>query len=91
MVGAWPHRPGTLRALITILKSCHVICRPCERYAPLSADREDLDRKADPCPFRCTRCGARAEIVIEVPAGFTLTTPAAKPPKPRPPVPAHSK
>ena len=53
MVGAWPHRPGTLRALITILKgSCHIVCRPCERYAPLSANREDLDRPYETCPVR---------------------------------------
>ena len=79
MVGAWPHRPGTLRALITILKgSCHIICRACRRYAPLSADREDLDRPYEPCPFVCSRCGARAEIVLDVPAGFTLVTPAPR-------------
>lgn len=79
MVGPWPHRPGTLRALITILKgSCHIICRPCRRYAPLSAEREDLDRKADPCPFRCSQCGARAAIVLDVPAGFTLSEAALR-------------
>lgn len=79
MVGPWPHRPGTIRALMMILKgACHIICRPCRRYAPLSADREDLDRKADPCPFRCSKCGARAEIVLDVPAGFTLSTPARR-------------
>ena len=38
MVGRWPYRPGTLRALLTIPKSaCFVVCRSCERYAPLSA------------------------------------------------------
>lgn len=36
MVGPWPHRPGTLRALLTILKgACFVVCRPCERYGTL--------------------------------------------------------
>jgi hypothetical protein len=55
MVGPWPHRPGTLRALMTILKgSCHIICRPCRRYARLSAERVDLDRSAEPCPFVCS-------------------------------------
>ncbi len=79
MVGAWPHRPGTLRALLTILKgACFVICRTCERYAPLSAEREDLDRPYEPCPFVCSQCGARAEIVMESPRGFTLTTPAPR-------------
>ena len=85
MVGAWPHRPGTLRALMTILKSCHIVCRPCRRHSPLSAEREGLDRPYDPCPLVCSRCGARAEIVMEVPAGFALTPMAAEPPKPKPP------
>lgn len=85
MVGAWPHPPGTLRALITILKSCHIICRPCQRYAPLSAEREDLDRPYEPCPFVCSRCGTRAEIVTDVPADFVPTPIAAKPPKPKAP------
>jgi hypothetical protein len=79
MVGPWPHRPGTLRALLTILKgACFVICRRCERYAPLSAEREDLDRPADPCPFVCSRCGARAEIVMDVPRGFVPTAAAPR-------------
>lgn len=79
MVGLWPHPPGTLRALLTILKGpVHVICRRCRRYAPLWAEREDLDRKYEPCPFRCTGCGERAQIVLDVPDGFTLTTPARR-------------
>ena len=83
MVGPWPHPPGTLRALLTILKGpFHVICRPCQRYAPLSVEREDLDRRYEPCPFRCSSCGVRAEIVTDVPAGFALTPIAAKAPKP---------
>lgn len=86
MVGPWPHPPGTLRALLTILKGpFHVICRHCQRHAPLEPDREDLDRKYEPCPFVCSRCGARAEIVADVPTGFALTQMAAKPPKPKPP------
>jgi hypothetical protein len=65
--------------MLTILKgACYVICRTCERYAPLSAEREDLDRPADPCPFVCSRCGARAEIVMDVPRGFVLTEPASR-------------
>lgn len=79
MVGPWPHPPGTLRALLTILKGpFHIICRPCRRHAPLSVAREDLDRRYEPCPFRCVRCGTRAEIVMDVPAGFALTKPAPR-------------
>ena len=73
------HRPGTLRALLTILKdTCHIICPPCERYAALSAEREYLNRSADPCPFVCSQCSARADIVMDVPRGFVLTTPAPR-------------
>ena len=73
------HRPGTLRALLTILKdTCYIICRPCERYAALSAEREDIDRPANPRPFICSQCGARADIVMDVPRGFVLTTPAPR-------------
>lgn len=83
MVGPWPHPPGTLRALLTILNgSFHVICRRCRRHGPLSVEREDLDRRYEPCPFRCIRCGTRAEIVMDVPAGFTLTEPVARARKP---------
>lgn len=57
MVGPWPHKLGTLRALITILKSCHVIC--------LSAEGEDLDRPADPSPFICAASAVCAAIVME--------------------------
>ena len=40
MVGPWPHRPGTLRALLTVPKgACFIVCRAGERYAPLSAER----------------------------------------------------
>lgn len=84
MVGPWRHPPGTLRALLTIVKGpFHIICRPCKRYAPLSVEREDLDRRYEPCPFRCVRCGARAEIVMDLPAGFSLTDPAQKERTPR--------
>ena len=86
MVGPWRHRPGTLRALQTILQGpFHLICRPCRRYAPMEVERQDLDRPFEPCPFRCSSCGTRAEIVEEVPAGFTLTPMAPKAPKPREP------
>lgn len=79
MVGPWPHRPGTLRALQTILKgACYIVCRTCERYAPLSAEREDLDRSYEPCPFVCSRCGSRAEIRMEAPRGYILTTAAPR-------------
>jgi hypothetical protein len=86
MVGPWPHPPGTLRALLTILKGpFHIICRPCRRYAPMEVDREDLDRPYEPCPFVCRQCGVRAKIERHVPTGFTLTSIAPKAQKPKAP------
>ncbi len=72
MVGLWPHPPGTLRALRTILGDMSVICRSCRRWTPLSFEREHADRPAEPCPFRCTWCRQRGDIVFpdQVPADF---------------------
>lgn len=92
MVGPWPHPPGTLRALMTILQGpFHIICRPCKRYAPMAVAREDLDRPYEPCPYVCRQCGARAEIVTDVPAAFALTTPVQRKPKPQPSEPAPTR
>ncbi len=54
----------------------------------MEVHRDDLDRRYEPCPFRCSRCGARAEIVTDVPAGFLLVTPPPKVPKAKAPEPA---
>jgi len=41
----------------------------------------DLDRKYAPCPFRCTSCRQRGEIVWDVPEGFSLAEPPAHRPQ----------
>lgn len=70
MTGLWPHPPGTLRALRTILGHHYVICRHCRRYADMDIPRGMEDRPFHPCPFRCRVCGQRGELVDKVPEGF---------------------
>lgn len=67
----WRHAPGTLRALIATFGAHYVICRACQRYTPMRVDARDLDRLYEPCPFRCSLCRRRGEIVWAVPEGFT--------------------
>lgn len=73
MVGAWPHPPGTLRALRTIIGHHYVICRRCRRYTEMDIPKCMEDRKYDPCPFRCRRCGQRGALETKVPPGFERT------------------
>jgi len=66
----WRHPPGTLRALIATFGDHYVICRACQRYTPMRVESRDLDRPFEPCPFRCSLCRRRGEIVWAVPEGF---------------------
>lgn len=76
----WDHPPGTLRALVAVFGKQYVICRRCRRYKPMRVEARDLDRKFDPCPFRCEVCGRRGELVSDVPEGFGLVElPAHRP------------
>lgn len=59
MTSLWRYPPGTLRALLATFKEQYVICRPCRRYTPMRVATKDLDRKYDPCPFRCDICKQR--------------------------------
>lgn len=80
----WDHPPGTLRALIAAFGDHYVICRACQRYTPMRVDKRDLDRKFEPCPFRCDVCKRRGEIVWDVPEGFDLVGSKLEPPAHRP-------
>jgi hypothetical protein len=81
----WDHPPATLRALLAVYgRDQHVICRPCRRYTPLRVKTKDLDRKFDPCPFRCSFCQRRGEIVGTVPDDFDPICPDLGPPRHRP-------
>jgi hypothetical protein len=81
----WPHPPGTLRALIAVYGGQQfVICRPCRCYMPIQVPAKHLDRQFDPCPFRCTICRQRGEIVDGVPKGFHPVGPDLAPSAGRP-------
>ena len=84
MTSLWRHPPGTLRALLATFKEQYVICRPCRRCMPLRVQSKDLDRKYEPCPFRCDLCKRRGEIVFDVPDGFGPVGPELGPPAHRP-------
>jgi hypothetical protein len=84
MTRLWPHPPGTLRALKATFKSQYVICRPCRRYTPMRVADKDLDRKYEPCPFRCDICKQRGAIVFDVPKGFNPVGQELGPPAHRP-------
>jgi len=84
MTRLWHHPPGTLRALLATFKAQYVICRPCRRWMPLRVQPKDLDRRYEPCPFRCDLCKRRGEIVFDVPDGFSPVGPELGPPAHRP-------
>lgn len=47
----------------------------------MRVETKDLDRKYEPCPYRCRLCRLRAEIVFDIPEGCKLIElpPAARP------------
>ena len=74
MVGRWPHPPGTLRALRTIIGDHYVICHGCRRYTDMVIPQGMEDRPYEPCPFCCRLCGRRGVLETEVPAGYQRAT-----------------
>jgi len=84
MTSPWRYPPGTLRALLETFKEQYVICRPCSRHTPMQVQSKELDRKYEPCPFRCDICKQRGEIVFDVPEGFSLAGNELGPPAHRP-------
>jgi hypothetical protein len=63
----WRYPPGTLRALLATFGEYYVICQACRRYTPMRIPKGQLDRKYDPCPFRCLLCKARGQLVSAAP------------------------
>ena len=58
----------------------------------MDVHQDDLNRRYEPCPFRCAQCGERAEIVTDVPTGFARVRMApreqkARAQEPAPPAP----
>ena len=55
MVGPWPHPPGTLRALRTIIGHHYFICHRCWRYTDMNIPTGMQDRPYHPLPLQMLR------------------------------------
>ena len=66
MVGPWPHRPFTFRALSKTYGQMWLRCDVCRRYARLSlAGLHDVDYRTK--TFSCPRCGSEAHFCLVEP------------------------
>ena len=66
MVGAWPHRAYTFRALAKTYGQMWVRCDVCRRYGRLRlAGLRDVDYREK--TFSCSRCGAEAYLCLVEP------------------------
>jgi hypothetical protein len=66
MVGSWPHRAFTFRALAKIYGPMWLRCDVCRRYATLKlAGLHDVDYRSK--TFSCSRCGAEAYLCLVEP------------------------
>ena len=70
MVGPWPHRAYTFRALSTTYGQMWLRCDVCRRYARLKlAGLHDADYRTK--TFSCSICGADGAIALEEPCKDT--------------------
>src|SRR5689334_7148134 len=67
MVGAWPFKPSTFRALVKTLGPLWVRCDVCRRYARLHIGPELRDADYRTKTFSCSRCGASAWLCVVEP------------------------
>ena len=66
MVGPWPHRPFTFRALAKAYGQMWLRCDVCRRYARLKlAGLQDVDSRTR--TFSCSRCGGEARFCVVEP------------------------
>ena len=66
MVGPWPHRPFTFRALSKTYGQMWLRCDVCRRYARLKlAGLHDVDYRTK--TFSCSRCGSEAYFCLVEP------------------------
>jgi hypothetical protein len=66
MVGPWPYRAFTFRALSKTYGQTWLRCDVCRRYARLKlAGLHDVDYRAK--TFSCSRCGAAAHLCLVEP------------------------
>jgi hypothetical protein len=73
MVGAWPFRAYTFRALRKSFGPMWLRCDVCRRYAPLVlGGLQDCDYRSK--TFSCVRCGAAGSLCIVEPSKETGMT-----------------
>jgi len=70
MVGPWPHRAYTFRALAKTYGQMWLRCDVCRRYASLKlAGLHEVDYRTK--TFSCSRCGAAAYLCLMEPTKET--------------------
>jgi hypothetical protein len=67
MVGPWPFRPYTFRALVKTFGPLWVRCDVCRRYARLSVGGELVDADYRSKTFSCSVCGSTASLCVVEP------------------------
>ena len=67
MVGPWPFKPYTFRALAKTLGPMWVRCDVCRRYARLHVGPELRDADYRTKTFSCSRCGSDAAVCVVEP------------------------
>jgi hypothetical protein len=65
MVGPWPYRPFTFRALSKTYGQMWLRCDVCRRYARLKLAGHDVDSRTQ--TFSCSRCGGEAYFCVVEP------------------------
>ena len=66
MVGPWPHRPFTFRALSKTYGQMWLRCDVCRRYARLKlGGLQEIDSRTK--TFSCSRCGGEAYFCVVEP------------------------
>lgn len=82
MVGPWPFKPYTFRALARTLGLLLVRCDVCRRYARLQIGPELRDVDYHTKTFSCSRCGADAYLCVVEPGPFDLVQSVSLPFRP---------
>ena len=68
MVGPWPHKPCTFRALIKTHGPMWIRCDVCRRYGPFRiGGLGEVDYRTK--TFSCSACGAEAYLCLVEPVG----------------------
>jgi len=67
VVGPWPHKPYTFRAVQRILGDTFVVCWACRRYIRLGMAGV-ADRDTRTTSFSCSKCGGTGDATLNDPS-----------------------